>query len=190
MRLVKGEVVSFDARGGTWAVFSSSPGSTTDDQTGKGLEQNAGADWTGTPHSGVQLDMQATEQPKVPVTELEKATAAVTAAMTSEQKAVQATRVKAAPELHDALESLHGAIKAVKHAAIAPEEEESPAEISEQTEASILHYLNTAFAEDRDALPAKLTRSQRDARIKEALENKRKALSDIRKAESLAKQLP
>jgi hypothetical protein len=62
-RVKKGDYVSLDARGGEFAVFASVPGAVTDDFSMAGLTQNAGFMWTGTPHEGVELLMQVTEQP-------------------------------------------------------------------------------------------------------------------------------
>jgi len=58
-----GDFVTLDARGGEFAVFASVPGAVTDSLAMGGLAQNPGVLWTGTPHAGLELLMQVTEQP-------------------------------------------------------------------------------------------------------------------------------
>jgi len=188
IRLKRGEQVSFDTRGGAWAVFAAVPGSSTDDTVGTGPEQNAGVIWTGVPHPGVELLMQVTEQPSVPVTRLEEAGSAVSEALTLEQQALGATRSKAKPKLRDAIKQLQDAELAVLLAAEAKSEETD--EISHDTEVSLDHCLTFAEREDKNATSTRLTTSERGSRIQAAIEAKHLASSDIRKAESLAKQAP
>jgi hypothetical protein len=196
MRLRKGNVLSFDTRGGTYAVFAGVPGSTTDHAFGTGQEQNAGVKWSGTPHPGVELLMAATEQPSVPVTDLEKAAKTIGEAEELEQRALGATRRKAKAALAKSVSQLEDAQRLIAAAAdesAEKDEEEEGApkipEISHFTSVSIQHYLKAAREEDDNALPKGLTISERSAHIKAALEAKRAALSDIRKAKSLAKQV-
>src|SRR5947209_12346195 len=86
MPLKTGEYVSFDTRGGTFAVFGSAPGSSSASTVGKGQEQNAGVIWTGAPHPGVELLMRMVEQPKVATAKLEAATTSLDRALTLEQE--------------------------------------------------------------------------------------------------------
>jgi hypothetical protein len=189
MRLQKGEVVSFDTRGGTWAVFSASPGSVTDDQTGKGLEQNAGAQWSGTQHPNVQLEMQVTEQPSVPTTAIDRLIGSLEAAIRPEQLAEGASRKDARRELTRASLQLLSVLSAAEGAA-QQADFESPAEISADTLKSIKHYVSVAGGEDLQAEGKGLNKAERIRHIKAAIEAKRAAISDARKARSLAKQLP
>jgi hypothetical protein len=191
MRVKKGEIVSFDTRGGTWAVFAKAPGSSTADTVGKGLEQNAGVIWTGVPHVGVALQMQVAEVPSLPVTDLEKAASAVGEAEKIEQQA-ESGGGKGAHALSRATGLLHSARVAVEEAGVGAEPglPENLPEISANTEASLKHYLGLALVEDLKAKSKKLSQGQRSAHIKAALSAKRTALSDIRKAKSLAKQVP
>jgi hypothetical protein len=67
---------------------------------------------------------------------------------------------------------------------------EEAAEISHDTEVSLAHFLSVAVREDKSATPAGLTLIERRAHIQAAIDAKHQVLSDIRKAESLAKQVP
>jgi hypothetical protein len=188
IRLKRSEQVSFDTRGGTWAVFAAVPGSTTGDTVGTGQEQNKGVVWSGVPHAGVELLMQITEQPSVPVTRLEEAASAAANALELEQHALGAARSKAKASLKLAIKQLQGAEHAVLLAGEAKSEE--AAEISHDTEVSLAHYLSVAVREDKSATPAGLTLIERRAHIQAAIDAKHQVLSDIRKAVSLAKQVP
>jgi hypothetical protein len=184
MPLKTGQVVSFDTRGGTWAVFGSEPGSASASTVGTGLEQNAGVIWTGTSHPGVELLMVATEQPKVPVTKLEAAKVAIGKALALEQEAEGASRRSAKSKLKSSISELQSAEGLLHQAGEANE-----GEVSHDTEASVEHYLREAAAEDKGASSAK-TKNVRKAHIKAAIEAKRTALSDISRAKGLAKQVP
>jgi hypothetical protein len=197
MRLRKGNALSFDTRGGSFAVFASVPGSSTDHSFGTGQEQNAGVKWAGSAHSGVELLMQATEQPSVPVTDLEKASKALGEAEELERQALGATRAKAKAALAKSASQLTAAERLIRAAADESSEEDEEEEgapkipeLSHDTSSSIEHYLKVAREEDGKALPTRLTISERSSRIKAGLDAKRAALSDIRKAKSLAKQVP
>jgi hypothetical protein len=140
--------------------------------------------------------MAATEQPSVPVTDLEKAAKTIGEAEELEQRALGATRRKAKAALAKSVSQLEDAQRLIAAAAdesAEKDEEEEGApkipEISHFTSVSIQHYLKAAREEDDNALPKGLTSSERSAHIKAALEAKRAALSDIRKAKSLAKQV-
>jgi hypothetical protein len=193
MRLRKGDVVSFDNRGGTWAVYASVPASVTDDTVGMGQEQNAGVKWTGTPHANTELLMRVTEQPKVPTAELERAASSLGEAQTLEGLAGGAPAGKARRELKQAGERLGATVKAIEAAAAGSiEGETGPAlpELSPETAASIKHYLALALAEDRAAAGKHATKKQRGAHVKASAEAKRTALSDVRKAKDLAREAP
>ena len=102
-----------------------------------------------------------------------------------------AGRDDAAP--HDGFaRALRSARLAVEEAAVGAEPAvgENLPEISANTQASLKHYLSLALAEDLKAKSKKLTQRQRAGHLQTALAAKRTALSDIRKAKSLAKQVP
>jgi hypothetical protein len=186
MPLKAGEVVSFDTRGGTWAIFAATPGSTTDDAVGSGLEQNAGVKWIGAQRANTELLMQVTEQPSVPTAKLEEASASIAKALTFEQKALSApTRNRAKFGLRKSLRELHVAQEDIRVAAGANE-----GEIGHATEVSIEHYLGLASDEDGAAGSAKATLSERESHIKAAVSAKHAALIDISRAKKLAKQVP
>ncbi len=67
---MKGEILSFDTRGGTWSIFSSQPGSSVSSSGGTGLQQNPGMLWNAIAHPNVELDVQWVEEPLVPVVDL------------------------------------------------------------------------------------------------------------------------
>jgi hypothetical protein len=194
MRLRKGNVVSFDNRGGTWAVYASVPGSSTDYALSMGgLEQNAGVKWTGTPRANTELLLQVTEQPKVPSADLEKAAALTGEAQALERLAASAAPAKARRNLKQAGERLQAALKVLEAAAVGSIEGEAGpalAELSPETAASIKHYLALALAEARLAGGKRLTHKQRADHLKAVGEALRTAQSDIRKATQLAKQAP
>jgi hypothetical protein len=183
MPIKKGQYVSFDTRGGTFAVFGSVPGAASASTVGKGQEQNAGILWTGTPHPGVELLMRPIEQPKVPTAKLEAASGPINKAITLEQEAESASSRKAArAKLRSSMDELKAA-QALVHQAGEPKQ----GEISHNTEVSIEHYLGDAANEDKAARSAKKDPDRR-AHIKTAIEAKRKALSDIGQAKSLARR--
>jgi hypothetical protein len=184
MPLKPGEYVSFDTRGGTFAVFGSAPGSSSASTVGKGQEQNAGVIWTGTPHPGVELLMRMVEQPKVSTAKLEAAVPLIGKALTLEQEAEPARPKAAKQKVKSSIGELRAAA-ALVHQAGEPKE----GELSHDSEVSIEHYLSEALAEDKAALTAKNTHA-RSGRIRTAMGAKRSALGDIAKAKSLARQVP
>jgi len=183
MPLKTGEYVSFDTRGGTFAVFGSAPGSSSASTVGKGQEQNAGVMWTGAPHPGVELLMRMVEQPKVATAKLEAATTSLDRALTLEQEAAAKPRT-AKQKLKSAVGELRTAVGLV-HQAGEPRE----GELSHDSEVSIEHYLGEGLAEDKAAGAAKKTRA-RNSHLKTAMGAERTALADIAKAKSLARQVP
>jgi hypothetical protein len=183
MPLKKDEYVSFDTRGGTFAVFGSVPGASSASTVGKGQEQNAGVIWTGTPHPGVELLMQGIEQPKVPTAKLEAASTPLGKALALEQEAEGSKRGTARAKLRSSIAQLKAAAALVHQAGEAKE-----GEIGHDTEVSIEHYLGEAVSQDKAARSAKRDQD-RNARIRLAIEAKHKALSDIGKAKSLARHM-
>jgi hypothetical protein len=184
MPLKTGEYVSFDTRGGTFAVFGNAPGSSSASTVGKGQEQNAGVIWTGTPHTGVELLMRMVEQPKVPTVKLEAAAPLIGRALTLEQEAQRARPRTAKKKLRSSIGELRAAAALVHQAGEAKE-----GELSHDSEVSIEHYLSEAIVEDKAAGSAKKTRA-RGTHIRIALEAKRTALGDVGKSKSLARQVP
>ncbi|HWX73752.1 MAG TPA: hypothetical protein VNZ05_00500 [Solirubrobacteraceae bacterium] len=193
MRLRKGDVVSFDNRGGTWAVYANTPGSTMDSSAGTGMEQNAAVKWTGAAHANTELLMQVSEQPKVPTADLESASGLVTEAQALAHLAASAPTGKARRQLKQAGERLQAAGKAVEAALLGSVEgETAPAlpELSAETAASLKHYLALALAEDRAGAGKGVSKNKRATRVKASYEAGRSALSDLRKARDLARALP
>ena len=139
--------------------------------------------WTGTPHPGVELLMQAIEQPKVPTAKLEAASAPLNRALTLEQEAEGAKRGVAKAKLKASIAELRAAQALVHQAGEAKE-----GDISHDTEVSIEHYLGEAVTHDKAARSGKKNQDP-NAHIKVAIEAKRRALSDVGKAKSLARRM-
>ena len=184
MRLKPGEVVSFDTRGGTWAIFSRSPGSVVDHFAGAGLTQNAGVEWTGTPHEEDELEMQVVEQPAIQTATLDHAYEWVKDAILAEEKALHASHKHALELLRESLHDLDEAGEDVEEA-----EESKAGAISRDTAASLKHYLDKAVAEDRTAESARKPPASH-THIHTALDAKRTLLGDLRQAKGLARKVP
>jgi hypothetical protein len=184
MRLKPGEVVSFDTRGGTWAIFSHAPGSVVDHFAGTGLTQNAGVEWTGTPHEDDELEMQVVEQPTVQTAPVDHAVEWVKDAILPEEQALHTSHKHALELLREALNDLGEAAEDVEEA-----EESKAGVISRDTAASLNHYLDKALAEDRAAESAKKSPAIH-VHINAALAAKRTLLSDLRTAKRLALKVP
>jgi hypothetical protein len=183
MPIKKGQIVSFDTRGGTWAVFGAAPGTASASTVGKGQEQNAGVIWTGTPHPGIELLMRMVEQPKIPTDKLDAASGPINKAITLEQQAGGATPRAAKSKLKSAIGELRTS-ETLVHQALAGE----IAEISLNTEKRLEHYLRVAVKEDKSAASSK-TQTARKTHLRLAFDAERTTLGDIRTARSLARHM-
>ena len=184
MPLQKGDDLSFDTRGGTWAIFSAQAGSTVNFSSGSGLEQNPGVVWSPTPHMNVELDTQWVEQPAVPLTKLTEAKKRAQEALAEEKAASRASKRHAKRKLKGALVSIAVASRLIDEAG-------TEGEVSEQTELVLSHLLSIIEAEDQVAARGK-ARGKKTAKhyLSSAITDKAKLLKDLEAAISLAKQTP
>jgi hypothetical protein len=184
MRLKPGEVVSFDTRGGAWAIFSHAPGSSVAHFSGSGQTQNAGMEWHGVRSEEDELEMQVDEQPTIQTADLDHAYEWVRDAILPEEHALHGSHKHALELLRESLNDLGEAAEDVETAA-----EPKTGAVSKDTATSLLHYLDKATAEDRAAEKAKNSSGRRE-HLNAALAAKRTLLGDLRQAKSLARKVP
>jgi hypothetical protein len=193
MRLKKGEVLSFDTTGGKWGVFARKAGAIVETAVGMGKEQDAHAKWTATPHPNIQLLMRVTEQPIVPTTDLDKAAASVAEAQTLEQQALGAKGRTGRVKLKAAEEELQVALRSVDDAAtgfLPGQAGPAVPELSESTARGLKFALLFTLLEDGSARAKGVSKAHRAEHIKAAIAAKQAVLSVLRKATSMAKQVP
>jgi hypothetical protein len=184
MPLTKGDYLSFDTRGGTWAIFSSQAGSTVNSSSGSGLEQNPGVVWSPTAHANVELDAQWIEEPAVSITKLSEATKRVQEAMGEEKAASKASKRGAKGKLKHALVTIALASKLINEAG-------TEGEVSEQTELVLNHLVSIIEADDQEAARSKPRGRKGPKRfLFGAIADKAKLLQDLEAAISLAKKTP
>jgi hypothetical protein len=182
MPVTKGDVVSLDTPGGNYAVMASQPGAQLESSQGRGEEQNPGMLWTLTAHPNLELLLQVTIEPSLPVSKLEEAEKALKEALTREHGAVHGNERQVARALKKAGPPLKKADELVAGAA-------HEGAISSQTEASIDFYLNNAAADVRGAHVTKHGLTAKLFAYASAVDTQ-EALTRVNTAKGLAKKAP
>jgi hypothetical protein len=182
MPVTKGDVVSFDTPGGDYAVFGSQPGAELLASQGTGLEQNPGVLWTLTPHPNIELLMQVTVVPSIPLAKLEEAEKLLKEALALEHAAAKAGRKQFSHRLKGASTLLKKATELIAGA-------KGEGAVSDQTAASIDYYLGNAAADVKDALSMKRGPKPQTFAFGSAVETQ-DALTRVGTAKSLAKSAP
>ncbi len=186
MPVMKGEILSFDTRGGTWSIFSSIPGSSVDSAAGTGLQQNPGMLWSPIPHPNVELDVQWLIEPLVPVLKLQSASMELRKAINLDDSAEKARRNAGRNK------ALDGALGIDKLVSAAINEGAGQGELSAQS-ASILSELITIAqdnnAEATHAGKGRHAKGEQKHELGLALSDEQLALKDLASAKSLAEKV-
>jgi hypothetical protein len=182
MPVTKGDVVSLDTPGGNYAVMTSQPGASLESSQGHDEEQNPGKLWTLTAHPNLELLLQVTIEPSLPVSKLEEAEKALKEALAREHGAVRGNEKQVARALKKAGPPLKKADELVAGAG-------REGAVSSQTEASIDFYLNNAAADVRAAHVTKHGLTAKMFAYASAVDTQ-EALTRVNTAKSLAKKAP
>jgi hypothetical protein len=174
MYVHRGDVLSLDTPGGSYAVWARVPGAEMETVLGHGgSEQSPGVIWTGTAHPNVELLMRVTIQPSVSTARLHSAKAKLQSALAAERHALAGRRAIAAKALAPAATilaaQLHEVAAALREGAV-----------SAETAATIGFYLHAALAHAAGRSTAPLA----------ALAATRAALGDVVRATALAQRVP
>jgi hypothetical protein len=174
MYVRRGDVLSLDTPGGSYAVWARVPGAEMETVLGHGgSEQSPGVVWTGTAHPNVELLMRVTIQPKVSIARLQGLQAALEAALATERRALDRRRAVAATALRPAaavLDAHRGDVAlALREGAV-----------SAETAATLNFYMRGALAHV----------AGRSVAVTTALAATDTALRDVVRARVLAQMVP